>query len=288
MSNYAPRIKAFTSENNHQEKESLDNANIEVNDYIYTGKEIKPEIIVKLNDKQITDYEVTYANNINAGTAKGIITSSLYEGQKEFTFNINHKSIDSDDINYNLNNNEFIYDKTAKEPIVELSYNSLKLTETNDYSISYHDNINAGEAYVLIKGSNNFTGERKIYYQINKATLENVITSVNVSKDITYLKEITLKDNYAWVNENLKVDNLNKAKIRYIGEDKDNYVQTEFDVILIHEKNTEIDDDSPLIPEHKNKNKNMIKIVIGISSGAAILIIGFLSYLKYKKKKGLK
>lgn len=288
VSNYTPRIKAFTCEDNNQEKESLDNATIEVNDYIYTGKEIKPEIIVKLNDKQITDYEVTYANNINAGTAKGMITSSHYEGKKEFTFNISHKSIDSDDINYSLNNNEFIYDKTAKEPIVELSYNSLKLIENNDYSISYHDNINAGSAYVLIKGINNFSGERKIYYQINKAILENVITSINVSKDITYLKEITLNDNYAWVNGNLKVDNLNKAKIRYIAEDKDNYVQTEFDVILIHEKNTEIDDDSPLTPEHKNKNKNMIKIVIGISFGAAILIIGFLSYLKYKKKKGLK
>ena len=72
------------------------------------------------------------------------------------------------------------------------------------------------------------------------------------------------------------------------GEDKDNYVQTEFDVILIHEKSTEIDDDSSLTPEHKNENKNMIKIVISISFGAAILIIGFLSYLKYKKKKGLK
>ena len=281
VSNYAPRIKAFTSENNHQEKESLDNANIEVNDYIYTGKEIKPEIIVKLNDKQITDYEVTYANNINAGTAKGIITSSLYEGQKEFTFNINHKSIDSDDINYSLDNNEFIYDKTAKEPIVELSYNSLKLTKTNDYSISYHDNINSGEAYVLIKGKNNFTGERKIYYQINKATLENVITSVNVSKDITYLKEITLKGNYAWVNENLKVDNLNKAKIRYIGEDKDNYVQTEFDVILIHEKSTEIDDDS--LPDQEKSNNKFNGILISLTLSIAVILIIVIICLKSKK-----
>ena len=281
VSNYTPRIKAFTCEDNNQEKESLDNATIEVNDYIYTGKEIKPEIIVKLNDKQITDYEVKYANNINAGTAKGMITSSHYEGQKEFTFNINHKSIDSDDINYNLNNNEFIYDKTAKEPIVELSYNSLKLTETNDYSISYHDNVNAGEAYVLIKGTNNFIGERKIYYQINKATLENVITSVNVSKDITYLKEITLKDNYVWVNENLKVDNLNKAKIRYIGEDKDNYVQTEFDVILIHEKSTEIDDDS--LPDQEKNNNKFNGILISLTLSIAVILIIVIICLKSKK-----
>ena len=162
-----------------------------------------------------------------------------------------------------------------------MSYNSLKLTETNDYSISYHDNVNAGNAYVLIKGINNFTGERKIYYQINKATLENVITSVKVSKDITYLKEITLKDNYAWVNENLKVDNLNKAKIQYIGEDKDNYVQTEFDVILIHEKSTEIDDDS--LPDQEKNNNKFNGILISLTLSIAVILIIVIICLKSKK-----
>ena len=101
------------------------------------------------------------------------------------------------------------------------------------------------------------------------------------SKDITYLKEITLKDNYAWVNENLKVDNLNKAKIRYIGGDKDNYVQTEFDVILIHEKSTEIDDAS-LLDQEKNNNK-FNGILISLTLSIAVILIIVIICLKSKK-----
>ena len=284
ISNFTPRIKVFTSEDNNQEKESLDNAIIEVEDYIYTGKQIEPEIVAKLNDKQITDYEVSYVNNINVGTAKGIITSSLYEGEKEFTFNIIPKTIDSEDINYSLDNNEFIYDRTEKIPIVDLSYNSLKLIKDKDYSISYHDNVNAGNAYVLVKGINNFSGERKIYYQINKATLENVITSIHINKNVTYLYEVPLNKNYVWVDENLKVDSLNKAKIRYIGEDKDNYVITEFEVILIHEKSDE-PNVNPLPDQDSNKNNKLNSFLIVLSLSITIILVIILICLKFKKNK---
>ena len=62
--------------------------------YGYTGKEWKPEVAVSFNDAALTadtDYTVSYENNINAGTAKIIITGigDHFTGSTEKTFTIN-------------------------------------------------------------------------------------------------------------------------------------------------------------------------------------------------------
>ncbi len=77
------------------EKKSLESADItlENSSYTYTGTEIKPKVkTVTVDNIQLeeeTDYTVRYSDNVNAGTAKVIITGAgNYTGKKEKTFTI--------------------------------------------------------------------------------------------------------------------------------------------------------------------------------------------------------
>lgn len=69
-----------------------DNTVIEVADVTYTGKAQKPEVTVTVDGKKLeaADYTASYANNVNAGTAKVTITGKNdYTGSVEQTFKIN-------------------------------------------------------------------------------------------------------------------------------------------------------------------------------------------------------
>ena len=67
-----------------------------VENQVYTGKEIIPEIVVK-NGSQIlkagVDYTVTYKNNVEAGTAVAEITGKgNFSGKTKITFEIEEKT----------------------------------------------------------------------------------------------------------------------------------------------------------------------------------------------------
>ncbi|MBQ7975492.1 MAG: S-layer homology domain-containing protein, partial [Clostridia bacterium] len=69
-----------------------------IEDKTYTGEEIKPVLEVKDGDTTLVlgaDYEVTYQNNVNAGTAKAVVTfKGNYKGNAEKEFTILKKQID--------------------------------------------------------------------------------------------------------------------------------------------------------------------------------------------------
>ena len=55
---------------------TITDADVEVADQIYTGKELAPDVEVTLGDKLLTngvDYTVTYEKNVNVGTANVIV-----------------------------------------------------------------------------------------------------------------------------------------------------------------------------------------------------------------------
>ena len=141
--------------------------------YGYTGKEWKPEVAVSFNDAALTadtDYTVSYENNINAGTAKIIITGigDHFTGSTEKTFTINSAEISGctfapiADVTYNTR---------AHTPEVTVRFNGSKLTDA-DYTVSYsEDCINAGTVTVTVTGKGNFTGTASKTFTINKAGL---------------------------------------------------------------------------------------------------------------------
>ncbi|MGN0496596.1 MAG: hypothetical protein ACI4GW_10255 [Lachnospiraceae bacterium] len=80
-------------ENPTPEKISLSNCIIDsITEKTYTGKAIKPSVIVKYNGTTLTkdvDYTITYSNNVSPGTATVKLTGiGNYEGTKSATFTI--------------------------------------------------------------------------------------------------------------------------------------------------------------------------------------------------------
>jgi len=134
----------------------------------YNGKAQKPKLtITDENGKTIaaSNYTIVYANNMNAGEAKAIITGKgSYAGSRSLNFTIHKKKLDS----------------TAIQPIKDQTYTQKELRPTvkvldgkkvlkagvgRDYTYEYGNNINvsyendgsvAAKAFVKIQMSNNY------------------------------------------------------------------------------------------------------------------------------------
>ena len=171
--------------------------------YGYTGKEWKPEVAVSFNDAALTadtDYTVSYENNINAGTAKIIITGigDHFTGSTEKTFTINSAEISGctfapiADVTYNTK---------AHTPKVTVAISGRTLEADKDYTVSYASNINAGTATVTVTGKGNFTGTASKTFTINKAGLTLNPCTISELCTETDLKTRTLPSDFFLAGE---------------------------------------------------------------------------------------
>ena len=170
--------------------------------YGYTGKEWKPEVAVSFNVAALTadtDYTVSYENNINAGTAKIIITGigDHFTGSTEKTFTINSAEISGctfapiADVTYNTK---------EQTPAVTVA-NSGRILTADDYDVKYTDNINAGTATVTVTGKGNFTGTASKTFTINKAGLTLNPCTISELCTETDLKTRTLPSDFFLAGE---------------------------------------------------------------------------------------
>lgn len=171
--------------------------------YGYTGKEWKPEVAVSFNVAALTadtDYTVSYENNINAGTAKIIITGigDHFTGSTEKTFTINSAEISGctfapiADVTYNTN---------AHTPEVTVAISGRTLEADKDYTVSYASNINAGTATVTVTGKGNYTGTASKTFTINKAGLTLNPCTISELCTETDLKTRTLPSDFFLAGE---------------------------------------------------------------------------------------
>ena len=124
------------------------------NSYIYDGKAKIPKVSIE-GLTEGTDYEVSYEDNINVGTAKVIFEGKgNYTDTVEKTFTIGHTGIEAYKDKANLSETSYEYDGTEKTPEVRIE----GLTEGQDYEVTYEENINAGEAKVIVNGRGNYGG----------------------------------------------------------------------------------------------------------------------------------
>ena len=151
-------IKTFNITNSEQKDISSLNIN-QLDDETYTGIKITPDVEITDGDYRLsknTDYELSYENNINVGTAKVTIRGiGNYTGTRTLEFNIVQKDINLvtiKDIGDQVHTGEEI------EPSVMISDGSAKLVEDKDYNISYSNNVDLGEATITITGIGNYTG----------------------------------------------------------------------------------------------------------------------------------
>lgn len=171
--------------------------------YGYTGKEWKPEVAVSFNSATLTagnDYTVSYENNINAGTAKIIITGigDHFTGSTEKTFTINSAEISGctfapiADVTYNTK---------AHTPEVTVAISGRTLEADKDYTVSYASYVNAGTATVTVTGKGNFTGSANTTFTIAKADLNLSVYTISSLCTETEVKTSTLPSNFFLADE---------------------------------------------------------------------------------------
>lgn len=182
--------------------------------HAYSGTSIEPPVTV--TDKygsslqEGKDFSLSYTDNVDNGTALIEVQGmGNYSGTRYLSFSI-EKVSDSTQVeqvetdtqntetestflaNFNyiaptvtLSQRSYPYDGTAKTPAVAVSVKGEQLQEGMDYRVSYENNVNPGQAVVVIQGINRCSGEYRVTFSIEKETVqseaENVKTTVQTS-----------------------------------------------------------------------------------------------------------
>ncbi len=146
----------------------------EIADFVYSGKENCPNPSLTVNGlvlSQGVDYDLAYANNVNAG--KAILTATgkgNYTGTFTKEFTISPKSINEVMIEVG---EMPTYTGTAAVLPMTFSYSGTTLAEGIDYTCTYINNVNAGQdtALVTISGKGNYGGDLVKSFTIKQADL---------------------------------------------------------------------------------------------------------------------
>ena len=138
-------------------------------DYEYNGKSHEPEIESSESAPELeqgSDYEVTYENNINAGTATIKITGKdIFCGTVERSFKITPDE-NGMYVCYFAENNETYLETTFKGKKVEPEVVIDGLVRGKDYTVTYVNNEKPGEARAELTGIGNYKRSETLYFTI--------------------------------------------------------------------------------------------------------------------------
>ena len=224
------------------EKKELSDEDITISQtsYVYDGEAKTPTVTVKYTDEILEegiDYTVDYQDNVNAGTAKVIVTGmGNYTGTvtKTFTITQNQEVKEISECTITLSQTSYTYDGKIKTPSVTVKLDGKTLTLNTDYTVSYSDNINAGTAKVTVTGIGNYTGSKTVNFtitvgvaDISKATVTLDKTSYNYDgKAKTPSVTVKLDGKTLTLNTDYTVsysDNINAGTAKVTVTGKGNY-----------------------------------------------------------------
>ena len=127
----------------------------------YTGATVaKGSLSIKYATSLDADAEKTTTAPTNAGVYYVTIsqTNPNYTSQDATaTFTINPKALTGEMVQ-NLSETSFIYDGKAKTLSFSVKDGASVLVESDDYTVTYSDNINVGVATATVTGNGNYTG----------------------------------------------------------------------------------------------------------------------------------
>lgn len=136
--------------------------------YTYGGTAHEPKATVTLNGKSLsseTEYELTYADNTNAGNATATVTGKgNYNGRVTATYSIAPADISSAQVTIP----EQAYTGSPLTPVPSVKIGDKELSPDVDFTVSYVNNINTGEGYATVEGCGNYTGTALGTFQIVK------------------------------------------------------------------------------------------------------------------------
>lgn len=105
---------------------------------------------------------------VDAGTYHVMLAGlNDFTGTKDVPFNIVAKDLPTED-NITVVDGPFTYNGTAHEPEVTVTDGDKTLAKNVDFTVSYEENIAAGTATVIVTGTGNYQGIRKVPFTIGK------------------------------------------------------------------------------------------------------------------------
>ena len=138
----------------------------------YTGEPITTSVYVYGSLVEGKDYKVTYANNINVGTATVTVTGiGAYTGTVTRTFAIEPRSISS--VSFTIG--DVYYSEGPLNPAIIGTYNGKALYKDVDFTVS----SSSSDTKITIEGKGNFKGSTWEYVTIKAKPLN--MCSVKVS-----------------------------------------------------------------------------------------------------------
>lgn len=154
--------------------------------YTYTGAAIAPPVRVEDDGnllKSGVDYEISYSQNIDAGTATIVIKGiGKYTGSTSTTFKITPQQLGRAKISPI---SDRVYNGKEQKPPVTITSGSKTLENGKDYTLVYVNSTTPGMASVIVKGEGNFTGTQTLNYKITVPALSGVKFSKYTNKTVT-------------------------------------------------------------------------------------------------------
>lgn len=168
--------------------------------YEYDGSEKKPEVTIK-DGKAVLEigkyFDVSYENNIDAGTATVLIKAKDYNenpycGSATKTFKINGVALSKASFS-KLNPASYVYtgEEICPKQTVTIKVNKVDhaLKEGEDYIVEYIDNVAVGTATIVYNGKGQYSGSVKKTFKIigqpiNKAAVSGLSSVTYTGKSI--------------------------------------------------------------------------------------------------------
>lgn len=178
--------------------------------YTYTGESIRPEVeYVTYEGKSLPQelYEVSYSNDtqdsyIESGEHSVFVTVKDEQGA-EITTLEKHFTIEKASLNdaeVVLEKSTYYYDGKKKTPEVTVTLDGKVVAEEN-YSVVYKNNIEVGNASVVISGIGNYTDSITVKYKV-KLSSPVISTTPYYNKIKISWKQITGANGYAVYRSN--------------------------------------------------------------------------------------
>ena len=129
---------------------------------IYTGQPCTPQVTVRDGENVLirgTDYELSFSNNINAGTAAVTVTGKgKYTGSETRSFAVSPAPVTS----VTLSAQRYVYNGRARKPDItvkaKVGTGQVVLRSGADYSIIFRNNVKPGTASVTVAARGNYEG----------------------------------------------------------------------------------------------------------------------------------
>ena len=178
------------------EKKDLNSSGIIIDDLAlsYNGKVQKKAPAVTYRGKQLkagTDYSVSFESGNFKD--KGTYTVSIsgrgnFKGKASGKVVILDKSMIISNAKVLLNQKKYDYIGKEIKPSVTVNLKGAALTPDKDYTISYADNIQPGKAAIVIKGTGNYAGTKKVPFTIKKQPVNLTENMISLPASVAYVK----------------------------------------------------------------------------------------------------